>query len=882
MKKIIVLILTLVLIVSSVSVLVVMAGASSPVPEMNIAYCNLSFQNSVCIKYAVNSNVSNAKILIWTSPRTEYTVGTQDGEITDYVTENIGGTPHMIFDYTALVAKQMTDVVYARAYSRVDGVDYYSEINKYSILQYAYNKLGKTGTASTDTELKEMLTHMLAYGAAAQKYLDDYKADRLATADWYQVKLTAGVLDDGCTHGLYLPGDQVTMTAPATDADGAPFAFWSDSKGNQVAITATYELTVGNVNEVYTPTYVKAPCVTHSYEEISRVDAQALRDGIVTFACLHCGDSYTETIPATKSLKILALGNSFTVDGTQHLWNICKDGGVETVIVGNLYIGDCTLDTHWSNIEGSAASYTYYKNTSGTWSTTKNYRVIDALRQEDWDYIVLHQTAGSAGFAENFSHLDDIIGFMNENKTNPDAKIVWHMPWAYQSDSTHKEFPKYDSDQMKMYGEITARVQELILTRDTVSAVIPSGTAIQNLRTSYIGDTLTRDGYHLSYSFGRYTASLAWYHILTGGDIDTIDWLPAQYPEVQCYLPAMRDAVKSAIHTPFAVTRSAYPESDFPIGNYTPSDPMDPSTYLEGDKALAEAFGVELEGYRLLPWAYLENSYWMCTSKTTTETPGSSSSTYRQNICTNRMFSIENELPVGTVFICDPGWRYRMEIFPSQTEVYKGTRPEGSTAPLYVLSEDFLNGCNYIAWAVSANPKRDISANYAEAYAHVRIYIPEEYYPTEDSRFEEDKALAESYGVDLNDYELLSWEYVENAYWICTSKTTIHKPGSSSSTYRQNVCTDRMYSVANEVPVGTIFICDPGWRYLLEIFPSETEFYKGTRPAGITDPFYVLTEEFLDGCTYLAWDVSSYPKSDISAIYEEAATHIRVYVPVER
>ena len=256
-KRSIVVLSVLVLMISLFSVFAIMSGASSTTPELNIAYCNLSFRDSICIKYAVNSNVSDVKILIWTSPEAEYTVGTQDDEITDFYNEDINGIEHKIFDYTKLTAKQMTDVIYARAYSRANGVDYYSEVNKYSVLQYAYNMLGKTASESDDTELKELLTNMLAYGASAQKYLSDYKSDRLATADWYQVKLTAGVLDDGCMHGLYLPGDKVTMTAATTDASGATFAYWADSKGNKVGTTATYELTVGNSNEVYTPVYVK-------------------------------------------------------------------------------------------------------------------------------------------------------------------------------------------------------------------------------------------------------------------------------------------------------------------------------------------------------------------------------------------------------------------------------------------------------------------------------------------------------------------------------------------------------------------------------------------------------------------------------------------------
>ena len=166
----------------------------------------------------------------------------------------------MIFDYTELAAKQMTDVVYARAYTQVDGVDYYSDVNKYSILQYAYSKLGKTGTASTNAELKDMLSSMLTYGASAQKYFD-HKENRLATADWYQVKVTAGALGDGCVQGLYLAGDKVTLTAPEENAEGLEFAYWKDSAGNKVSVSVNFELTVGSKNDTYTPVYEHTPVV---------------------------------------------------------------------------------------------------------------------------------------------------------------------------------------------------------------------------------------------------------------------------------------------------------------------------------------------------------------------------------------------------------------------------------------------------------------------------------------------------------------------------------------------------------------------------------------------------------------------------------------------
>lgn len=38
--------------------------------------------------------------------------------------------------------------------------------------------------------------------------------------------------------------------------------------------------------------------------------------------------------------------------------------------------------------------------------------------------------------------------------------------------------------------------------------IIPTGTAIQNARTSFVGDHMNRDGYHLDLKIGRYTAAL--------------------------------------------------------------------------------------------------------------------------------------------------------------------------------------------------------------------------------------------------------------------------------------------------------------------------------------------------------------------------------------
>ena len=99
---------------------------------------------------------------------------------------------------------------------------------------------------------------MMTYGASAQTYFD-YKTDRLANADFYQITVEGGSLSDGTTKGLYLSGETVTLNAPETNADGDPFSHWVNSAEETVATERTYALTVGEANETYTAVYSAVP-----------------------------------------------------------------------------------------------------------------------------------------------------------------------------------------------------------------------------------------------------------------------------------------------------------------------------------------------------------------------------------------------------------------------------------------------------------------------------------------------------------------------------------------------------------------------------------------------------------------------------------------------
>ena len=270
-------------------------------------------------------------------------------------------------------------------------------------------------------------------------------------------------------------------------------------------------------------------------------------------SCSICGAKQWDT-DGDGVLEILTLGNSFSVDATEYSWQIAKSLGIDKVVVGNLYIGSCSLNTHMANANADSANYRYYYCDDGTWISTENYKLSTALESRSWDYVSLQQASGVSGVESTYNEdLTNLIAYIKERS---DAKLVWHMTWAYQQDSTHDAFPTYGSDQMTMYNAIVSAVQNKVVTNSDIDLIVPNGTAVQNARTSLIGDTLTRDGYHMSKGFGRYLTGLMLVKTVTGLDISEITYAPAgvsrQYRDIAV------ESVNNAYAQPFAVTQSAY------------------------------------------------------------------------------------------------------------------------------------------------------------------------------------------------------------------------------------------------------------------------------------------------------------------------------------
>ena len=406
--------------------------------------------------------------------------------------------------------------------------------------------------------------------------------------------------------------------------------------------------------------------------------------------------------PEPTPKKILAIGNSFSVDAMEHLAEILVGEGHTDFVLGNLNIGGCTLDGHTERIDSGAADYNFYLNTGSGWSSSKQ-NFLYGLEYTDWDVVTIQQVSGYSGIPESFDNLQYIVDYVRITLNDPDLKIYWHMTWAYQGNSNHSDFSKYGKDQMTMYNAIVNTVKEQVLTNYSIDGVIPSGTAIQNLRTSYLGDTLTRDGYHLSTDIGRYTAALVWYKTLMKADLTDLTVVPQSFPYIASNLPAIKEAVNNAVEKPLAVTDSSFDE-------YV-------TELTDADKAYLTKLGLNPDDYGLLYLGTTLQAYYNSKSQSASVlfTGDATSKKYGAT----KIFTAET-LPVGSIIHVLEGYRYRLEGWQTMTAINSLARRDNSTADLTVdatLYEQY----SYIGFNIS---KTDGTAIAASDLYSLRIYVP--------------------------------------------------------------------------------------------------------------------------------------------------------------
>lgn len=239
---------------------------------------------------------------------------------------------------------------------------------------------------------------------------------------------------------------------------------------------------------------------------------------LFAFCLLACS---AEDVQNKPTLKVLDIGNSFTNDATDLLPLIVEASGSD---VSNICL--------YKAIRSSGSFKSWYdvycdKDTAYTYRIEKVFGGLSAnvsigrgakgdgslfrklLTDENWDIIIIQPYYGLGNGTSREGYLNKFISVIKEHQ--PNAVIgfyIVHSLWDHHK--SNKEGSSYE--RWKLVCSSTKSLQE----EYGINFIIPYGTAIENLRSSSLNNEydLTRDGLHLAYGLGRYTAACCYYESL--------------------------------------------------------------------------------------------------------------------------------------------------------------------------------------------------------------------------------------------------------------------------------------------------------------------------------------------------------------------------------
>ncbi|MCC8019894.1 MAG: DUF4886 domain-containing protein [Rikenellaceae bacterium] len=278
------------------------------------------------------------------------------------------------------------------------------------------------------------------------------------------------------------------------------------------------------------------------------------------------------------SLRVLFIGNSFTKDAVEHLPGILTAAGVDGVKMTHMYYGGRTIPEYTDGYS-TVTDYYCYRSEPGTssWSLQRGLTIRDVVLEDEWDIVSLQEHTGKSNAwswtAAEKSAIQDLIDLIKADQQS-DPKFVYIMSQAYADPSIlsygqSSVLTNNFASQAEMFQTITAQAQK-VLAETSVEQVIPTGTVLQNLRTSSLQNhmDLTRDGYHMDYGISRYAASCAVFESILSAPLGnlTMDGNPYRYdtsdnsttdystPVTDLNAPVALRAARAAIASPYTVT----------------------------------------------------------------------------------------------------------------------------------------------------------------------------------------------------------------------------------------------------------------------------------------------------------------------------------------
>ena len=552
-----------------------------------------------------------------------------------------------------------------------------------------------------------------------------------------------------------------------------------------------------------------------------------------------------------NNLNVLMIGNSFADDTLFYSSRIAASYGI-TLNLYDAYIAGCTINTHYSNLNSNNKAYSMRHINNGAWVYDDNMSLSEIIDSHTWDIITFQQASAEIGRSTSYSNLANLVNTVR-NIVGPTPKFYWHQTWAYDSDyhDYYDYFSYFGNDQQAMFDAIIDCYENQVEPLGLFDKLIPAGTAVQNLRTSYMKETFTRDGKHMSSVQGRYLLGLNLISTIYDIDLDMSDcsYIPPEANEP--YKVVAREAIRNAYINPLDTTQSLYTTMD--LGGYDLSD------YTEID---AELVGC---------------SYWNSTdgsnyNKRNSNVSGTS------NLYTSTKRFTSSTLPVGSLVVVGEGFGVRPEYWTSDSQ--QGTRANETYQNVIEIDEDFWNGYQYRAFNIFKAGKTTLEGQYSQIFDEFHVYVPNVSVDGlkikgVNDKYATDKFLFKNSSLNIDSFDRLHLDPI-TGFYKCDSYYEL-KNSYVDDTAKKFVCTRPFYSVNGDLPENTVIIVDSGYQWRSDCWQDHGSY--SPRPNNVSSTLTVLTSSFWSGFRRRTFNVSSTSSSYVGQNYIDFMNHLRIYVP---
>ena len=619
-----------------------------------------------------------------------------------------------------------------------------------------------------------------------------------------------------------------------------------------------YGWTLDNEKIIYSTEETLASGTTYTFSQSpSYLYLKNTSNSTVNINSLNLSYSCSETEYPNANLKVLMIGNSFADDTVFYSKRVAASYGINLDIY-DAYIAGCTISTHYTNIQDDSIKTYSMRSTSGTsWVYSNNMSLTEIINSHTWDVITFQQASAEIGRPDSYNNLSNLVSSVR-SLVGSTPKFYWYQTWAYDKDymEYYDYFSYFNNDQTTMYNAIISCYNSKVAPLNVFEDIIAAGTAVQNMRTTYMLDNITRDGKHMSEVHGRYLLACNFVSKLLNIDLDLS---PVSYLDSSInssYQDLVYESVRNARKHPLQVTASTFINweiSNYDLSNYTEIDP-------------------ELVGCSY--YNSTDNSNWDIRIGHTKD---------KSNLYVSSKIFTRSTLPVGSLVFLKEGFGYIAEGWKNFDQP-TATRPsERYENVLEITSSFWPSKYEYRGFSFFKSGKSDLTGRFNQVFDSVKFFVPTNLaagLKTKDdnNHYSDDSVLFNNNGKNINNYKRLHLDPIFG-YYKCDSNYELKNSYYVDATAMKFVCTRPFYKVNGDLPAGTVIIVDSGWQWRSDCWTDHGT--NSNRPNNETTPFKVLDAAFMNNYRVRTFNVSN--TDNTTQCLDEAIEfmdHMRIYVPL--